>query len=64
MVRDYEVTSSVVPITVAGTTFDWFWIPAERLPLGGNRRGEDEYRTLLAEQRARVGLDDLQALLT
>jgi hypothetical protein len=63
-VREYEVSKSVGPITVAGTTFDWLWISAEHLPLGGNRRGEGEYRTLLAEQPARVGLDDLHALLT
>jgi hypothetical protein len=63
-VREYEVTSSVGPIMVAGSTFDWFWIDAESLPLGGNRRGEAEYRSLLAGQQARAGLDDLQALLT
>jgi hypothetical protein len=49
---------------VAGSTFDWFWIDAESLPLGGNRRGEAKYRSLLAGQQARAGLDDLQALLT
>ena len=63
-VREYEVTSSVGPVMVAGSTFDWFWIDAESLPLGGNRRGEAEYRSLLAGQQARAGLDDLQALLT
>lgn len=63
-VREYEVTSSVGPIAIAGTTFDWFWIAAEGLPLGGNRYGENEYRTLLAGQPARKGLQNLHALLT
>jgi hypothetical protein len=58
------VSKSVGPITIAGTTFDWFWIQAELLPLGGNRRGEPDYQSLLADQPARAALGDLEALLS
>jgi hypothetical protein len=61
--REHQVTAGAGPIAIVGTTFDWFWIAAARLPVGGNRNGEEEYNTLLADHLARSALDGLERLL-
>lgn len=62
-VREYPVSASAGPLSVSGTTFDWFWVTSEKLPPGGNRQGEDEYRDMLAGRPAGATLDQLEKLL-
>jgi hypothetical protein len=62
------VQSPAQPVTSAKPTiyafiFAWHWKPVDQLPPEGNRRGEDEYRDLLARRPVEMALAGFGRLL-
>jgi hypothetical protein len=58
----HVTAGAVLPTPLPSGLFEWRW--RQSLPPGGDRRGEEEYAALLADQPARLTLESLRRVFS